>query len=112
MQLSVGPVEQVLVPGDDVTVYLVMAVPPFVGAVQVTVALLIPRVALGFAGAEGRVAGVTAVDAAEGGDVPTPLVALTVKVYAVPLVSVVTLQLSVEREAGAQVLVPGDDVTV
>ena len=38
-------------------------------------------------------AGVTAADAAEAGPVPTALVAVTVKVYAVPLVSPVTVVL-------------------
>ena len=57
------------------------------------VADALPAVAVtpvGRAGAVGAV-GVTAFDAAEAGPVPTALVAVTVKVYAVPLVSPVTV---------------------
>jgi hypothetical protein len=71
----------------------VIADPPvFVGAVKLTVALPLPPVApipVGTSGAIG--AGVTADDALDAVPVPTRLVATTVKVYAVPLVSPVTV---------------------
>ena len=57
------------------------------GAVKLTVALLFPAVAVPIVGAPGTVAGVTLLEAADAAPVPTPLVAVTVKVYAVPLVS-------------------------
>jgi len=60
-------------------------------------------------GVPGTVAGVTAFDAAEGRLVPALLVAVTVKVYAVPLLSPVT----VIGDAGpVAVIPPGDEVTV
>jgi hypothetical protein len=78
--------------GEDVAVYVVIADPPLLaGAVNVTVACALPRVAVPMAGAPGTVAGVTLFDAAEGGLVPAALVAVTVKVYAVPLVSPATV---------------------
>ena len=46
---------------------------------------------VGAAGAVGVAVGVTAFDAAEAGPVPTALVADTLNVYAVPLVSPVTV---------------------
>lgn len=88
-----------------------MAVPFVAGANQDTVTLLVPRVAVGLAGVEG-VPGVAAVDAVDAAEVPTPLVAVTVKVYGVPLDNPPTVQLSVERDTGEQVFAPGDDVTV
>ena len=59
-----------------------MALPPLPGAVQLTVALLRPAVALTPVGAPGRVGpeGVTALDWAEAGPVPIALVAVTVNV--------------------------------
>ena len=56
---EVAPVvEAVLKPGEDVTVYLVMADPPVVvGADHETVALALPAVALTLVGALGGVAG-------------------------------------------------------
>src|SRR5437899_499118 len=72
-----------------------MALPPSeAGAVQEMVAWALPAVALTAVGAPGAVAGstgVTAAEAAEAGLVPTALVAVTLKVYAVPLVRPVTL---------------------
>jgi hypothetical protein len=58
------------------------------GAVNVTVALALPAVAVAPVGAPGTVAlavGVTAVVFAENAPVPCALVARTLKVYAVPL---------------------------
>ena len=64
-----------------------MVEPPFdAGAVNVTVACALPAVAVAPVGAPGTVAGVTLFDAADGALVPIALVAVTVKVYAVPLV--------------------------
>jgi hypothetical protein len=75
-----------------VTVYEVSALPPFdTGAVHDTVACPAPAVAVTFVGAPGTAAGVTAFDCAEGALFPTPFVAVTVNVYAVPLVSPVTV---------------------
>src|SRR3954452_2129917 len=70
-----------------------MAAPPVVaGAVQLTVAVVLPAVAVPMVGAPGAVGvagaatGVTAPDRAEKVPVPALLVAATSKVYAVPLV--------------------------
>ena len=87
-----GPVA-VRPPGEEVTVYPVIADPPvFVGAVKLTVALPLLTVALIPVGVPGAVAaGLTAEDALEAVPVATELVAMTVKVYAVPLVRPVTV---------------------
>jgi hypothetical protein len=73
----------------------VIALPPLLpGAVKVTVALALPAVAMPMVGAPGTVAvpeGVTLLDRADAGPVPIALVAVTVKVYAVPLVKPVTV---------------------
>jgi hypothetical protein len=99
-------------PGDEVTVYAVTALPPFDdGAAQLTVACALPAVAVTPVGAPGTVAGATEFDGAEAGPVPTALVAVTVKVYVVPLVSPVTVAL-VPLPLAVAVRPPGDDVTV
>ena len=54
-------------------------------------------------------AGVTGAEAVEGNPVPTPLVAVTVKVYGVPFVSPPTVQLV---PLVVQVLPSGEEVTV
>ena len=59
-------------------------------------------------GVPGDVAGVAGADAADGELVPARLMAVTVKVYEVPLVSPVTVQLVALVE---QVSPPGDEVT-
>ena len=65
-----------------------IGLPPLLaGAVKVTVACALPAVAVPMVGAPGTPAGVTLFEAAEAGPVPIALVAVTVKVYAVPLVS-------------------------
>jgi hypothetical protein len=71
-----------------VIVYMVIGLPPFAGGDQVTVADSLPAVAVTFPGAAGAVGavGVTWPDGAEAGPVPTPLVAVTVKVYEAPSV--------------------------
>ena len=84
------------------------ALPPFAGADQLTVAAPSPATVVGAAGAPGAVAGavgVTALDAAEDGPVPTALVAATVKVYAVPLLKPLTV---VVVAGGLPVTVTGD----
>jgi hypothetical protein len=73
----------------------VIAEPPvFAGAVKLTVALPLLTVALMPVGVPGAVtvsAGVTAEEAPDAVPVPMALDAVTVKVYAVPLVSPVTV---------------------
>ena len=97
--------------GVAVTGYPVIADPPvFVGAVKLTVALPLLPLAEILVGTPGAViAGVTADDALEAVPVPTILVAVTVKVYAVPLVSPVTV---IGAEAPVAVRPSGEDVTV
>jgi hypothetical protein len=79
------------------------------GAVKLTIALLLPAVAVPMVGAPGTVAGVTLLEAAEAAPVPTPLVAVTVKVYGVPLLSPLTVR---GLPAPLPVTPPGVDVTV
>lgn len=89
-----------------------IGVPPLVGADHDTVRLAFPGVTVALAGAAGSAAGMTTVDGADAGDVPTPLWAFTVKVYVDPFFSVPTVQLNVDSDVGAHVFVPGDEVTV
>ncbi len=99
-------------PGDEVTVYEVMGAPPLeTGAVQLTVACAFAAVALIAVGAPGTVAGVTELDGVDAALGPTALVAVTVNVYAVPLLSPVTTALVALAPTFA-VNPPGDDVTV
>ena len=71
----------VLPPGFAVTLYEIMGLPPSeVGGVKVTVAWAFPAVAVPIVGAPGTVAGVTLFEGLDEGPVPTPLVAVTVKV--------------------------------
>jgi hypothetical protein len=71
----------VMLPGLDVTVYPVITLPPVLdGATKATLAVVLPAVATTLVGAPGTVAGVTAADAAEATELPTPLVATTVNV--------------------------------
>jgi hypothetical protein len=68
-------------PGLEVTVYPVIGEPPsLVGAVNVTVAWVIPAVAVPIVGAPGTVEGVTEFEAELGRLVPLAFVAVTVKV--------------------------------
>jgi hypothetical protein len=66
----------------------VIALPPFTGAVQLTVAWPSPAAATTLLGAPGAVGalGVTAFEGLEAGPLPTEFVAVTVNVYAVPFV--------------------------
>ena len=88
-----------------------IADPPLLaGAVKLTVALPLLPLAEILVGAPGAIAaGVTADDALEAVPVPMELVAVTVKVYAVPLVSPVTV---IGDEAPVAVRPPGEEVTV
>ena len=88
-----------------------IADPPLLaGAVKLTVALPLLPVAEILVGTPGAIAaGVTADDALEAVPVPMELVAVTVKVYAVPLVSPVTV---IGDEAPVAVRPPGEEVTV
>jgi len=71
----------VIPPGEDVTVYTVMADPPsLAGAVKETDAEAFPAVAETPVGAPGTVAGVTDALGLLAEPIPTVLVALTVKV--------------------------------
>lgn len=62
-------------------------------------------------GADGTVFGVTEDDGEDGADVPAPLVAVAVKVYAVPFVNPLTTH-EVAGEVTVHVAPPGDAVTV
>jgi hypothetical protein len=97
-------------PGEAVTVYELIAEPLVEGAVKLTVACRSPPLAetpVGVPGTWG--AGVTALDAAEAEPVPALLVAVTVKVYAVPFVKPLMVIGLAEPDAVAP---PGDAVTV
>ena len=110
-QVSAVVVVQVFAPGDEVTVYPVIAEPPVLaGAVQETVDVVFrfdePRTDVG---APGTVEGTAAADAAEATEVPLGFVAVTVKVYEVPFVRPDTEQVS--APVVEQVAPPGDAVT-
>ena len=78
---DVPAVVAVKLPGEDVTVYWLIAAPPSdAGAVHDTVACPLPHVTDTPVGAPGTVAGTTALDAPDAEPVPTPLVAVTVNV--------------------------------
>ena len=81
---------------------------------NITLALALPAVAVPIVGAPGTVAatfGVTLFDAAEAALEPTALVAFTLNVYVVPLVSPATV---IEVQGAVQVPVkpPGDEVAL
>ena len=79
-----------------------------------TIALALPAVAVPIVGAPGTVAatfGVTLFDAAEVAPAPIAFVALTVNVYAVPLVRPVTL-IDVHGAVQVPVLPPTTEVAV
>ena len=90
---DVAVVVAVTPPGSDVTVYPVIGLPPSeVGAVHATTARTSSGVADTPLGAPGTVGVVTEFDASEVALVPMEFVAVTVKVYAVPLVRPVTTE--------------------
>jgi len=65
----------------------VIGEPPFVtGALQVSVAVVLPATTERSTAALGTLAGVTGEEVAEGRLMPTALTAITLKTYAVPLV--------------------------
>jgi len=101
----------VALPGDAVTVYAVIALPPSAGAVHVTDAEFGPAVAVTPVGAAGRSAGTIAFDAADAALVPIAFVAVTVNVYDVPFVRPVTV-VAVVPPSTVVVAPPGDVVTV
>jgi hypothetical protein len=90
----------------------VIVLPPLLlGAVKATDALALPAVAVPIVGAPGTVLlarGVTLFDALEAEPVPTPFVAVTVNVYAVPLVR---LQTVIGLDVPLAVCPPGLEVT-
>jgi hypothetical protein len=91
-------------------VYPVIADPPLLaGAVNATIVCALPAVAVPIVGAPGTDEGVTEFDAVLAGLFPLAFVAITVKVYAVPLVSPVTVMGLAEPFA---VILPGVEVTV
>ena len=81
----------------------------FAGAVKVTVDCALSEVAETEVGAPGTVAGVTELLALEATPVPTVLVAVTVNVYAVPLLKPVTV---IGEVVPVAVMLEGDEVTV
>ena len=109
VQLVVAVV-QVSDPGEDVTVYPVIALPPLLeGAVQETATWVDPNTPDTPVGAPGTVAGTTADDAEDAAPAPALFVAATVNVYDVPFVRPVTVH---EVVAVVQVKKPGEEVTV
>jgi hypothetical protein len=80
------------------------------GAAHVTVACRSPGAAVTLVGAPGGPVGLTVLDGADAEPVPIAFVAVTVKVYAVPLVSPVTV--AVRAPVVLDVNPPGEDVTV
>jgi hypothetical protein len=79
-------------PPDQITVYPVMALPLGFGAAHLTIAVALPAVAVTAAGAPGGPIGVTLLEGADDGPAPDALVAVTVNVYDVPLLSPLTMQ--------------------
>jgi hypothetical protein len=73
-------VVQVNEPGDEVTVYPVIALPPVDGAVHDTTTWVLPNTPDTPVGAAGTVDGMIAVDAVDAEPVPTAFVAVTVNV--------------------------------
>ena len=97
-------------PGDDVTVYPVIALPPFDdGAVQETTTEESPNTPDTPVGTLGTVAGTTDAEALDAEPVPALFVAVTENVYEVPFVRPVTVHVVV---VVVHVNEPGDDVTV
>ena len=83
-----------------------IGLPPLLaGAVQATVAVALPAVAVPIVGAPGAVStaptvGVTALEFGDAGPVPMAFVAVTVKWYVVPLMRPVTSKLVAAAPAG------------
>ena len=108
VQLVVDVV-QVNEPGDEVTVYNVISLPPLlIGAVHDTVIEESPNCVVAAEGEPGIDAGTTAADVMAEPE-PTAFSATTENVYAVPFVSPLTVQLVPEVEHSKP---PGEAVTV
>jgi hypothetical protein len=101
--------EAVIFPGLDIMVYPVMGLPPFDGAVKLTIAWAVPATAVTPVGAAGAPNGITAVDGDDDWLDPMKLIAVTVKVYAMPLVSPVTV---IGPAVPVALMLPGLVVTV
>ena len=110
MQVVAPVVVHVPPAGLEVTVYPVMAEPPVGGAVQDRLAVVVDVVAEAVTarGAPGTLA-FSELEADDATLVPAELVAVTVNVYAVPVVRPVTVQPVV---ALLQVRLPGVEVTL
>src|SRR6188768_365962 len=94
----------------QVTRYDVMGEPPFdAGGVKRNVTCPLPGTVAPIVGAPGTVAGVTLFDGADASPVPIEFVAVTVKVYALPLVRPVTV---IGDVAPLATMPPGADVAV
>jgi hypothetical protein len=87
-----------------------MPLPTWVGAVQETSTNVALGTALTPVGEPGALLGVTEFDATEAALVSTALVAVTLKVYGVPLASPITVHL--RAVVVVQVFPPGLEVTV
>jgi hypothetical protein len=99
------------VPDGGVTVYPVIGELPFeMGGCQLRLTVPSPGIALTFCGGPGTATGTTALDAADAGPEPTTLVAVTVNVYELPLVSPETTT-EVAGPATVATAVPGDALT-
>lgn len=70
----------VIPPGVETTVYPVIGLPPFDGAVKLTVACALPGTAFTAVGAPGRVAGIALLEGLDAALVPTAFVAVTLNV--------------------------------
>jgi len=94
----------------QVTRYDVMDEPPFdAGGMKRNVTCPLPGTAALIVGAPGTLAGVTLFEGADASPVPIEFVAVTVKVYAVPLVRPVTV---IGDAAPLATIPPGDEVAV
>jgi hypothetical protein len=82
------------------------------GALKVTLAVVLPGVAVTLVGAPGTVAGVTLFDGVEGALEPAALVATTVNVYEVPFVRPVMVCVVLALPALLSTPPAGFDVTV
>jgi len=105
---------QVLLPGAEVTVYLIIAEPLSESGAPHDKAATVPggdTAAATETGLDGTVAGVTEAEAGEAGPLPTALLAVTVILYEVPLFSPVIVH-EVAGPATRQVPLPGLAVTV
>ena len=84
--------------------------PSDTGTFQLTSAVVSPAMAVTLVGASGTPTGVTGDDATDAGPVPIAFVAVTVNVWAVPLVKSMTVQLVAPLVEHRDP--PGDAVTV